>query len=337
METQAALPQDAEHSVPQEAALQRRRFFFVVNKRSGNYFKWLVQMRIGEFLTTEGISGEVHYLKDAATLRVRLEAAYDAGFRDFVAVGGDGTVSLVASLLRRHECQLGIVPVGTTNMLAQLLGIPLGAKRSLELLLTPHRIRAIDALEVGDRLFFLNASAGLSSFSISDLRTEEKTYFKLLAYVFAVLRSMRKAKTRRFRLTVDGKPIELEAAELFVDNAGALWMPRLRTSDAQLDDGEAEICYVTKGTPPELGNAVLDVLLVRKKRLSIHLVASARRITVDCDERIPVQADGDAIGHTPVTITVAPGTTRFIVPQTDSSLPVSNVTAMLAPPPLRLH
>ncbi|MBN1152223.1 MAG: hypothetical protein JXA58_03340 [Dehalococcoidia bacterium] len=319
-----------------ESAFNRRKCFFVINTRSGNYFKWLVRLRIGEFLTTEGVSGELHYLKDTETLRARLDAAYEEGFRDFAAVGGDGTVSLVASLLRRRECSIAIVPVGTSNMLAQLLGIPLGARRSLELLAGPHRIRAIDALEIDDRLFFLNASAGLSSFSISDLRTQEKTYLKLLAYVLAVVRSMRRAKTRHFHLTINGQPVELDAAELFVDNAGALWMPRLRTSDVQLDDGNAAICYVTKGTFLELLSAVLDVLLVRKKRQSIRFVARAQDATIECDERIPVQADGDAIGHTPVTIKVSPRVARFIVPATNLQSPVSDVTTILSPPQLHL-
>ena len=322
VETQPSDLQPAEQSQPQLLSYAHRRFYFVINTKSGNYFKWLVQLRIGEFLTTEGVSGEVHYLRDTATLQTRLEAAHSAGYRDFVAVGGDGTIALVASLLRHHESRIGIVPVGTTNMLAQMLGIPLSTKRSLELLLGPNRVRAIDAFEIGDRLFFLNASAGFSSFSISALRTEEKTYFKLLAYAFTLLRGMRKVKTWRFRLEVDGSPIDLEAAELFVDNVGALWLPRLRMSDARFDDGEAVICYVPKATMPELANAFLDVLLVRKKRLSLRFLTSAQRLNVDCDERIPVQADGDAIGYTPVTIAVAPAITEFIVPQPHPALPM---------------
>ena len=42
----------------------RERYFFVINRKSGNYFKWFVQLGVGEFLTTEGVTGEVHYLKD---------------------------------------------------------------------------------------------------------------------------------------------------------------------------------------------------------------------------------------------------------------------------------
>jgi diacylglycerol kinase (ATP) len=195
-----------------------------------------------------------------------------------------------------------------------MLGVPVGTRRSLEMLLNSDRTRPVDALDVAGRLFFLNASAGLSSFSVSDLRTTEKSYFKLLAYVFAVVRSMRKARTRRFTLTFDDRTVSIDAAELFVDNAGALGMPRYRTSDAQMDDGVAEICYVSKGTFVELVNAVLDVFLVRKERHSLRRIASASSITIDCDERIPVQADGDAVTCTPATIKVVPDAARFVVP-----------------------
>jgi diacylglycerol kinase (ATP) len=292
---------------------QRRKFFLIVNKRAGNYVKWFVQPRIGEFLATEGVAGEVHYLFNTRTLKQKLDSAYEEGFRRYVVVGGDGTVSLVATLLRGRECTIGIVPTGTSNMLAQMLRIPITTRRAFELLLSSENSRPVDALDVDGRLFFLNASAGLSSFSISDLRTIEKSYLKLLAYVLAVIRSMRKARTRTFRVTVDGEERFIQAAELFVDNAGALWMPRYRTSDAQLDDGTAEVCYVQKGTPVELLNAVLDVLLVRKKRHSIRHMASAVSVSIDCDDAIPVQADGDAIASTPVSISVIPAAARFIV------------------------
>ena len=202
-------------------------------------------------------------------------------------------------------------------MLAQMLRIPYTTRRAFELLLSSEHSRSIDALDIGGRLFFLNASAGLSSFSISDLRTVEKSYLKLLAYVLAVARSKRKAQTRNFRVSMDGEEHFIQAAELFVDNAGALWMPRYRTSDAQLDDGTAQVCYVRKGTTIELLNAVLDVLLVRKKRHSIRYVASAVSVSIDCDDIIPVQADGDAIASTPVSISVVPAAARFIVRPAD--------------------
>ena len=292
---------------------QCRKFFIVVNKRAGNYFRWFIQPRLGEFLATEGVEGQVHDFFNTHLLKQKLATAQHEGFRCFIVVGGDGTINLVASLLVHEDCVIGIIPTGTSNMLAQMLQIPLNSRRAFGLLLTPTHSKSLDALKIGERLFFLNASVGLSSFSISDLRTAEKTYLKLLAYVFAVARSMRRAQTRDFRVTIDGEELLVQAAELFVDNVGAVWTPRHRTSEAQLDDGRATVCCVQKGTFLELINAALDVLLVRKRRQSIRYVASGVSISIDCDESIPVQADGDAITCTPVCITVMPAAARFIV------------------------
>jgi len=299
---------------------ERRRFFFVVNKQSGNYLKWLVQHRLGEFLTTEGVAAEIHYLKDETTLQRTLNRAYSEGYRSFIVVGGDGTVSLVASHLRHEDCSLGIVPVGTSNMIAQLLKIPMLPGRALELILESDSTRAFDAISLGEHLFFLNASVGLSSFSIAGLRSSEKTYLKLLAYVLAVARGMRKARSRRYRVTVDEITTSIEAAELFVDNAGSLVMPRVRTSTARIDDGKAEICYVRKADPVEFGKAILDVLLVRRNRQSFKHVASGSNVRIECEEVVPVQADGDSVSTTPVDISIVPAATRFIVRQaTDTS------------------
>ena len=292
---------------------KEKRFFFVVNPRSGNYRERAIREQLAEFLSAEGVSGEVHYFVDGETLRQSVGRAKDEGFKSFVVVGGDGVVALVASYLKDKGVRMGIVPTGTTNMLAQLLGVPLSSRKALGVLNSSTRTKTIDGLAIGGRLFFMNASVGLSSYSMQELRTEEKSLFKRAAYVLAVLRSMRKAVTRTFYLEIDGKPRQVEAAELFVDNAGALGTPRYRLSDARLDDGKLEVCLVHKGTPAEFLSAMLDVF-VRKNKRAIRWIGSAEQVRVDCGQPLPVQADGDAVAETPVTVEVVPAAATFIVP-----------------------
>ena len=292
---------------------KEQKFFFVVNPRSGNYREKVVRKRLADFLSAEGVSGEVHYFVDEETLRQSVGRAIAEGFRSFIVVGGDGMVALVAGHLKGKRLRMGIVPTGTANMLAQLLGIPVDNRKALEVLTSSTRTKTIDGLAISGRLFFMNASIGLSSYSIQELRTEEKSLLKSAAYVLAVLRSMRKAVTRTFYLEIDGKPRQVEAAELFVDNAGALVTPRYRLSDARLDDGKAEVCLVHKGTPAEFLSAMLDIF-VRKNKRAIHWIGSAGQVRVDCEQPLPVQADGDAVTETPVTIEVVPAAATFIVP-----------------------
>jgi diacylglycerol kinase family enzyme len=63
-----------------------------------------------------------------------VQVASDRGFDVFVAAGGDGTVSNAASGLARTKIPPGIVPVGTGNILARQLGIPLDPEGCISVL-----------------------------------------------------------------------------------------------------------------------------------------------------------------------------------------------------------
>lgn len=65
-----------------------------------------------------------------------------------VAMGGDGVVHHVAQGLVGSETSLGILPVGTTNVLARLLGIPHRAGAALKLLTGDHRVSTQPVLEI---------------------------------------------------------------------------------------------------------------------------------------------------------------------------------------------
>ncbi len=63
-----------------------------------------------------------------ADVRVRARAAADDGLPVVVAMGGDGVVHHAANALADTGTSLGIIPAGTTNVLADILGIPTDPK-----------------------------------------------------------------------------------------------------------------------------------------------------------------------------------------------------------------
>ena len=143
-----------------------------------------------EFLFRQDLPpGEVHQFVDPDTLRRRIERAIVEGAERCVVVGGDGMVALVATHVR-GRLPIGIVPAGTTNVMAQMLGIPLVAARAFDVARSSPNTTTVDGLAIGDRLFLMNASVGLSSYSVRDVRDEHKAVLRGLAYVLAVLRSL---------------------------------------------------------------------------------------------------------------------------------------------------
>lgn len=290
----------------------KKKILFIANRRSGKYREEVFQKRLADILSPQGLSGEVYYLAGQEDLAERLRKATSEQVEAFVVVGGDGTVALVASHLQRKPSRIFIIPVGTTNLLAQVLDIPLDIEDALNLLVSSTETKTIDGLQIKGRLFFMNASIGLSSSSVKEVRQEQKSSLGIFAYALAVIRRVVKATPHRFSLEIDGKWQQVKAAEIFIANIGAVGTPHYRLADSQFDDGKLEACVIYKSTPRELLNALLD-LLVRKR--SIHCIARGERITVRCEECLPVQADGDVVEETPVTIEVVPRAATFVVPR----------------------
>jgi len=80
-----------------------------------------------------------------------------------IAVGGDGTVAAVASAIDGSGIPLGIVPAGSTNIIARELGIPTNARAAVSLLYGAHRRHDLDLGVCGESRFLHMAGAGLDS------------------------------------------------------------------------------------------------------------------------------------------------------------------------------
>jgi len=89
--------------------------------------------------------------------------ALDAGFRQIIAGGGDGTLRDIAEALAAHphKASLVLLPLGTANDFSRAAGIPLEPDEALELLEAPAH--DIDLGEVGGQIFLNMATGGFGS------------------------------------------------------------------------------------------------------------------------------------------------------------------------------
>jgi len=141
------------------------------------------------------------------------------------AAGGDGTVSSVVNGLWQANACLGILPLGTGNILARAMAIPTTPEQAIELIVGAHAVQPLDAMRIADQTFVLNVSAGLSARAMRDTRSEHKRRFGILAYAWTIARDLVRLQPRHFNLTVDGHRVHVRASEILVANGTFLQEP----------------------------------------------------------------------------------------------------------------
>jgi len=238
-----------------------------------------------------------------------------------VVAGGDGTVSGAASALVGTSIPLAIVPVGTANMLAEQLGIPSDPEEAMMLASGGHGLRAIDAMEIEGRLFFLNAGVGVSSRTVRDMSDESKRRFGVAAYFWTGITSSLWAPPARFRVTIDGSERDFRGIEVSVINAGFREQPNVPgVPEIQPDDGALDVMLVWTPTPAGYIQHIGNVVAQRRPvEPNVRWLRARREVVIDAGEVLPVQADGDIVAPTPVTVRLVPRAVSVVVPSEEGA------------------
>jgi YegS/Rv2252/BmrU family lipid kinase len=297
-----------------------QRFYIIWNPVAGTTDEATMRHIFEQYFSSEGRSYELY--ETAADERVE-SVASDAAQRDVtmvIAAGGDGTVASVAGGLIQSSMPMGIIPAGTSNTLAQELGIPTDLDAACRLLLAPHTTNTIDAMQVGERFFLLHISVGLDAIVMRDTGREAKRRFGRLAYIWTGIARMFGHQPRRFTLVIDGKRHRPRAAQVLVANGGTFGVPQLSWGQhIRPDDGHLDVCVIHARTLLDYLNILWHMVLRRQKRSrKIRYIPAYENVIVTSDNELPVQADGEILDQTPVKVRVVPDAVRIVIPLQDT-------------------
>lgn len=249
--------------------------------------------------------------------------AVDEGY-DVVAVfGGDGTTMQAASALVGTETALGLIPGGTGNLLAGNLRLPLNPIRATQVMVGSHP-HSIDLGRMsrpdGDQYFAVAAGAGIDARVMVETDSVQKHRWGMMAYIATTLRLLPEIRNIPFRITIDGKMHEAEAALVMIANCGEVF-PRMLRFGAGISprDGELDLVVVRGNTVGETMRAMWDLVTERTGTFGEDaLVGYARgkrfEVEVADGSSHPVQLDGEAGGATPFVVEVEPLALRVMLP-----------------------
>lgn len=243
---------------------------------------------------------------------------------DVVAVlGGDGTTMQAAGALVDTGVSLGLLPGGTGNLLAGNLRIPFNPLRAAEALVA-GRAAPLDLGRIdrgGEYQYFaVAAGAGADARVMTETASAQKHRWGMMAYIATMIRILPEIRNVPFHVTVDGEPLQVDAAMLLVANCGEVIPPIIRLGQGiSPTDGLLDVIALGADTIGQSMRAIWDLLTERsgtygKDVFVAHARGTEVRVEVAEGAEQVVQLDGDPGGKTPFTATVLPGAISVIMP-----------------------
>ncbi|MCP5527235.1 MAG: diacylglycerol kinase family lipid kinase [Verrucomicrobiales bacterium] len=240
-----------------------------------------------------------------------------------VAAGGDGTVNEVVDGLARDpqradRVRLGIIPLGTINVLARELHIPLRLSAAWEVIRAGRELR-VDLPRVSftrdgspeERCFTQLAGAGLDSRAIDLVRWETKQRLGWMAYALAGLQALRgphpDVVVRAGDRTARGPLVVIGNGNRYGGEVGMF-------PDASMTDGELDARIFRRVGFATLLRFGWAWALRRPIPPSDDVCLRSPEFTLASEAPLPFQLDGDNVGHLPARFTVQRKALRVLAP-----------------------
>lgn len=228
-------------------------------------------------------------------------AALRSGADLVVAAGGDGTVRAVCEEAALTGIAVGIVPLGTGNLLARNLGLPLNIRDALEVLFEGQD-KAIDLgtyhTDSGiDTSFLVMAGLGMDAAIMTGVNDQLKEKVGWLAYFVSGVKAARFPAVK-VQIAVDGGEFrKFRARTVVVGNVGFLQGGIPLLPDARIDDGQLDVVVIA---PKRFIGWIAIVVRVigRQKRTNDKLDRlTGSTVVIKAEKDLPMQLDGDPVGE----------------------------------------
>ena len=285
---------------------------------------------------------------DAGPVDGLVDQAVAASVDLVIAAGGDGTVRSAGAALAGRGLPFGIIPVGTANLLARNLGLPLrrlvtatriafsGAERPLDVATIDYELA--DGSEYSHD-YFVMAGFGVDADMVTNTVALQKARFGWVAYVMPILRSLQRRPVDTVTYSLDGGATDTATVHSFiVANSGTITAGLRLIPEARLDDGQLDLLTMRSITGRDRStlvrwlapfNVPFPTKRMRRTDATAHAAnspggtfhyAKAAAVSVSLEEPAVMQADGDLLG--PVVrarFSVAAGALAVRAPAYDSA------------------
>lgn len=233
----------------------------------------------------------------------------------FIAAGGDGTVSMISTHLVGKDYPLGIIPLGTGNLLSKAMDIPQKFDQALDLITSDeHEQVKMDTFKLDDLFFLMNISVGVSPKVMESVDSEQKQKLGFLAYLINFIQQILGLKLHRVFIECDHQKSSHLASEILITNFAPAGLEAFTQSEnISLNDGIMDLLIFRAANIMDLFRLVISIFTKKRKfNPEMKSFKVNKYCRVESQSPLPIQADGDIVGETPFEIHVIPSSLTII-------------------------
>lgn len=227
-----------------------------------------------------------------------------------VAIGGDGTVKMVAEIVKETPIVLGIIPAGSANGLAKELGIPVDVNEAVKIILT-GREEKLDAIKINEEeLCFHLSDIGLNALLVKYF--EASNTRGMWGYARSLLKMLWNKRKMRVAIQTDEGLIKRKAYMVALANAEMYGTGAVINPDGDVADGKFEVVVVRKIHLVEVFKAVTARKNFNPKRIEVF---RTKNVVLTFQQKAPFQVDGEYLGKVAsVKARILPGIVNVMLP-----------------------
>jgi len=272
-----------------ETVTPELKLLFIVNPGSGSDdtdFKTV----ISDFFLPLNHQIEIYELPDKCSTDQISTTIKKAGADRVIAVGGDGTLKLVAECLKGTKTPIGIIPAGSANGMAKELGIPININEALELIITGTP-KEIHAVMVNDELCIHLSDIGFNAYIIK--KFDDLPQRGMWGYAKATWKALWSHHLMEVEFEIAGETIRSQAAMVVIANATMYGTGVKINPEGKLDDDVFEVILVKKYSVMEIIKIRLTNLPFNPEKIEIF---ATKNLQIKTKHKVHFQVDGEYMG-----------------------------------------
>ena len=284
------------------------KLLFIINPGSGSHDINLKEV-ISTYFESKNTETDLFELPKDCSLEKIKERIKSSKADRVVAVGGDGTLKLVAECLLHTETPIGIIPAGSANGMAKELGIPTDIELALAIL-DEGRLQKIHVVKLNDEICIHLSDLGFNAYLVKKFDTLPER--GMWGYAKATWHALWNHSRMEVQLKLKNETITSKAAMVAIANATMYGSGLKINPDGKLDDDLFEVVLVKDYSYLEILKIWITKLPFNPKKIEVFQTAEVK---ISSKHKAHFQVDGEYIGRVnTVEASILPAAITVVLP-----------------------